>query len=247
MAADYSTGPVLHTDAGAIIATMPDFLKCYLDLWLLALIGALLVVLPGIDLTVTGWFHDPFEGFLYRDNGLIRFVYLAVPWLSRIVIAGLLVFLLLAWTLKRRAEYFLMYRKVALYLLVVALVGPMFLVNTVFKDHWGRARPSQVEQFGGDKQFTRAALPTDQCEKNCSFVSGHASVGFYFLALAYVWPRRRTLWLATGTALGLGIGFVRILQGGHFLSDVVFSGIVVYLTARGIHAFMYAGPAKSRT
>jgi lipid A 4'-phosphatase len=129
----------------------------------------------------------------------------------------------------------------------VAVTGPMLLVNGVFKDHWGRARPSQVVEFGGTQQFTRAALPADQCPKNCSFVSGHASVGFYFLALAFVWPRRRALWLAAGTALGLGVGLVRIVQGGHFLSDVLFAGIVVYLTARILHALMFRPPPASRT
>jgi len=246
MAADYSTGPVAGRGADAIIAAMPALLRCHLDLWLLALLGVLLVALPGLDLAVAGAFYDPSAGFLYKDNALVRFVYLAVPWVSRIVIVGLLVFLLLAWSFQRRQPFFLHHRKMALYLLVVALVGPMFFVNTVFKDQWGRARPAQIEQFGGTQQFTRAALPTDQCEKNCSFVSGHASVGFYFLALAFVWPRRRIAWLVTGTLLGLSIGFVRILQGGHFLSDVIFSGIVVYLTALGIHALMYPASVKSR-
>lgn len=223
---------------------MPDFLGRHLDLLLLGVIGILLVALPGIDLAVAGWFHDPFDGFFLKDHPLVRFVFLAVPWVSRTVIVGLLLFLLLAGIRHRRRKFFVRHRKTAGYLLLVALVGPMLLVNTVFKDQWGRARPSQIEQFGGDKHFTRAAVPADQCEKNCSFVSGHASVGFYFLTLAFVWPRRRARWLAVGTGLGLGIGLVRIVQGGHFLSDVVFAGIVVYLTARGLHALLY--PPRSK-
>ncbi len=223
---------------------MSGFPARHLDLLLLGAIGVLLVALPGIDLAVAGWFHDPFDGFFLKDQPLVRFVFLAVPWVSRIVIAGLLLFLLFAWIRHRHRKFFLRHRKIAGYLLLVALVGPMFLVNTVFKDNWGRARPSQIEQFGGDKQFTRAAVPADQCQKNCSFVSGHASVGFYFLTLAFVWPRRRALWLTLGTGLGFGIGLVRIVQGGHFLSDVVFSGIVVYLTARGLHALLYPPPSQ---
>ena len=31
--------------------------------------------------------------------------------------------------------------------------------------------------------------------------------------------------------LGAGIGWVRIAQGGHFLSDIVFSGLVVWGSA----------------
>jgi len=225
---------------------MPDWIRRSADLWLLAVIGVVLIAFPSIDLTVAGWFYDPFDGFVYKDEPFVRFVFLAVPWISRVVVAALIIYLLVAWTARRTDRRIVRYRPVVVYLLAVAVTGPMFLVNSVFKDQWGRARPSQVEQFGGNSQFTRAAVPADQCAKNCSFVSGHASVGFFFLALAFAWPRRRRLWLATGAALGLGIGFIRILQGGHFLSDVVFSGIVVYLTARGLHALMFP-PPRSRT
>ena len=224
---------------------MPALLCRHLDLLLLAVLGAVLVGFPQLDLAVSGWFYDPERGFWLKHNPFVQFVYDLVPWISRAVIAGLLLFLLAAWTFYRQRKFFVRQRRAALFLLLVAVTGPMLLVNGVFKDHWGRARPSQIVEFGGTQQFTRAALPADQCAKNCSFVSGHASVGFYFLALAFVWPRRHALWLAAGTALGLGVGLVRIVQGGHFFSDVLFAGIVVYLTARILHALMFP-PAESR-
>lgn len=224
---------------------MTALLRRHLDLFLLAAIGALLVIFPRLDLVVSGLFYDSIDGFFLRDNSFVRFVFLGVPWITRTVVVGLLLFLLAAWTFWRRRTFFSRQRHAALYLLLVMIIGPGLLVNTVFKDQWGRARPSQVEEFNGSKKFTRAAIPADQCEKNCSFVSGHASVGFFFLAFAYVWPRRRILWLTTGTGLGLGIGLVRILQGGHFFSDVIFCGIVVYLTARLLHALMFRSPEAS--
>jgi lipid A 4'-phosphatase len=217
---------------------MPALLRRHLDLLVLLLVGGLLVAWPQLDLTVSGWFYDPQAGFHLKQQPLVRFVYDLVPWMTRSVVVGLTLFLFAAWTFYRRRDFFVKQRRVSQYLLLVMIVGPGLLVNTVFKDHWGRARPSQVAEFGGSQQFTRAALPTDQCVKNCSFVSGHASVGFYFLALAFV-TRRRALWLALGTGLGLGVGLVRIMQGGHFLSDVVFSGIVVYLAARVLYALMF--------
>lgn len=226
---------------------MLPLLRRHLDLLVLLLVGGLLVAVPQLDLAVSGWFYDPFEGFYLKSHPLARFIYDLVPWVSRSVLAGLLAFLLLAWTLGRRRDLFLRYRRAALYLLLVAIVGPLLLVNGVFKEHWGRARPSQVVEFGGSKAFTRAAVPADQCEKNCSFVSGHASTGFYFLALAFVFVRRRRLWLAAGTAFGLGAGLVRIVQGGHFLSDVIFSGIVVYLTARALAAWLEPALESPRT
>lgn len=211
----------------------------HLDLLVLFVIGALLVAFPQLDLAIAGFFYDPFDGFYLRTNPFVRFVFKGVDYVTWTVGVGLVLFVVAAWTFWRHRDYCMRQRRAALYLLLVLIVGPGLLVNTLFKDQWGRARPSQVEQFGGEKQFTRAAIPTDQCEKNCSFVSGHASVGFFFLALAYVWPRRRILWLAVGTGLGLGIGLIRMTQGGHFFSDVIFCGIVVYLTARVLHALIF--------
>lgn len=220
---------------------MPALLR-HLVLILLVTGGMALMIFPAGDLWTAGLFYDPVQGFYLKQHPLNRFVYVTVEWISRIVVAGLLVFLLLAKTLRKFDAFFLAHRKAALYLLLVALIGPLFLVNSVFKDNWGRARPSQVVEFGGEKQFTRAALPADQCMKNCSFVSGHASTGFFFLAPAFVFAARRRLWLAIGTASGLGVGLVRMMQGGHFLSDVLFSGVVVYLSAWAIHAIMYRKP-----
>lgn len=218
---------------------MSTLFRQHLDLLVLFVIGALLVAFPQLDLAIAGFFYDPFDGFYLRTNPVVRFVFKSVDYVTWTIGVGLVLFVIAAWTFWRYRDYCLRQRRAALYLLLVLIVGPGLLVNTLFKDQWGRARPSQIEQFGGEKQFTRAAIPTDQCEKNCSFVSGHASVGFFFLAVAFVWPRRRILWLAVGTGMGLGIGFVRMLQGGHFFSDVIFCGIVVYLTARILHALMF--------
>lgn len=223
---------------------MSALLRRHFDLLLLATIGVLLVVFPQVDLRVSGWFYDPQTGFWLKDQPLVQFIYNLVPWVTRTVVIGLILFLLAAWTVYRRRDYFAQRRRTALYLLLVMAIGPGILVNTVFKDHWGRARPSQIIEFGGTKTFTPAAIPADQCPKNCSFVSGHASVGFYFLALAFVLPRRRALWLALGTTLGLGVGLVRIMQGGHFFSDVIFCGIIVYLTARALHTIMFPAPTS---
>lgn len=221
-------------------------LRRHLDILILATIAVLLVAYPQIDIVIADQFYRPSDGFYLRENPLVRLVFNSVPWITRGVVVSLVLFLLTAWTIWRRREFFSRQRRAALYLLLVMIIGPGLLVNTLFKDQWGRARPSQVQEFGGSRQFTRAAIPADQCEKNCSFVSGHASVGFYFLAFAFVWPRRRVLWLVTGTGLGLGIGLVRIMQGGHFFSDVIFCGIVVYLSARVLHAVMFRPAAGSR-
>jgi membrane-associated phospholipid phosphatase len=116
----------------------------------------------------------------------------------------------------------------------------------VLKDHWGRARPSQVTEFGGTKTFTPAPLPADQCERNCSFPAGHPAMGFYLLSMAFlVRDQRRRRW-AEAAAIGAGaaIGVVRLAQGGHFLSDVVFAGLLVAAVSWVLHRLVVPSPPR---
>jgi len=102
-------------------------------------------------------------------------------------------------------------------------LGPGLLVNSGFKDNWQRARPYQVENFGGAQQFTRAAVMTDQCNNNCSFVSGHVACGFFLASVMLVQRSRRVAWGIAGVVSGLTIGFARMADGAHWLSDVLWA------------------------
>jgi lipid A 4'-phosphatase len=136
-----------------------------------------------------------------------------------------------------------------IFLLATLAVGPGLVVNAVFKDHWGRARPRDVAEYGGTREFTPAFVVSDECDANCSFVSGHASIPFAFAALGLVWRRRRRLIYGGAAVFGGLVGLGRIAQGAHFLSDVIFSGILVfavaYLLAR--YVFRLAGPSGAGT
>lgn len=119
-----------------------------------------------------------------------------------------------------------------LVILATLIVGPGLVANVLLKDQMGRARPSQTEMFGGTKVFTPPLVATNQCEKNCSFVSGEASSMFaVFFGLAMVAGTRARALVAAGIALGSFAGLIRMSQGAHFLSDVVFAGIFMALTA----------------
>jgi lipid A 4'-phosphatase len=116
--------------------------------------------------------------------------------------------------------------------LATLVVGPGLVANVLLKDEIGRARPSQIERFGGSKAFTPALEMTNQCERNCSFVSGEASSMFaLFFGLAVVAGAGAPPLLALGLLMGGLAGLIRMAQGAHFLSDVVFAGIFMALTA----------------
>jgi len=194
----------------------------------LVLTAAIFLLFPGIDLRAAGLFYRADSGFFLAQWGPVRAIYAGVPYLTDAIVVGL-VALYLASLLRGRPIWRIDGRNAAFLLLVQAL-GPGLLVNTVLKDHWGRARPSQVTAFGGTQAFTPAPLPAASCTRNCSFPAGHPAIGFYLVSLAFLVRDQQRRRAATGAAVAAGavVGLARMAQGGHFLSDVVFSGFLVY-------------------
>jgi lipid A 4'-phosphatase len=119
-------------------------------------------------------------------------------------------------------------------------VGPGLVANLILKDQWGRPRPKHVAEFGGSKTFHPPILMSKQCPRNCSFVSGEASAMYIpFFAAAAMLPASAPVLVATGTVMGLAAGAVRIAQGGHFLSDVIFAGVFMALTVLAVRWLMF--------
>jgi lipid A 4'-phosphatase len=118
------------------------------------------------------------------------------------------------------------------FLAAMLALGPGLIINGVFKPHWQRPRPLQTRAFGGSQPFVPVwDLGADPQGK--SFPCGHASMGFYLLAPAFLCYQQRRwalAFVALGLAGGLLIGAGRIAQGAHYPSDVVWSGGMVYLS-----------------
>jgi lipid A 4'-phosphatase len=195
------------------------------------------VLAPGIDLRVSGLFYDSARGFYLNGAFWVQFFYRLIPPLTVAIALGLLA--LLAYNLIGRRALGPFNTRVVLFLLAALAVGPGLVVQTVFKDHWGRARPRDIVEFGGDKTFTPAFVISDQCDRNCSFVAGHPSVPFYLMAFALIARRRRYALFAGAITFGALVGLGRIVQGAHFLSDVVFSGIFVFLVVYLLFRFVF--------
>jgi lipid A 4'-phosphatase len=183
---------------------------------------------PGIDLWMSGLFFSPEAGFYLKDSWWAVAIYDSIPIIAISVGVGAL--LVLAVNLSRKRQAGPLSNRFLLFTLAALAIGPGLVVNAGFKDHWGRARPRDVTEFSGQKRFTPALQPTDQCGRNCSFVAGHPSVVFWLAALGFAAStrKRRIRIFLAAAALGLVAGFGRIVQGGHFLSDVIFSGLTVF-------------------
>lgn len=198
-------------------------------LLVLAIVAAAVFSLfPGIDLWVSGLFFDPTTGFHLKDSWWAVAIYESIPIIA--ITVGVAALALIAHNLIRKRQPGPLSNRFLLFVLAALAVGPGLVVNAGFKDNWGRARPRDVVEFSGDRTFTPALVPTDQCERNCSFVAGHPSVMFWLAALGFAFAagRRRNLVFLGAVILGSIAGLGRIVQGGHFLSDVVFSGLAVF-------------------
>lgn len=211
---------------------------------------------PGIDLSVSNLFYLDSKTFLFArgtTGGMLRDLLRLLFALACVAAAA--GFVMIAFFSRRLLG--LGFAAWA-YLALCVAIGPGLVANVIFKDHWGRARPVQIVEFGGSKQFTPAFTRSDQCERNCSFVSGEASnlfiIGFA-LALLTEPSRRRKMFRAAIAAGGFA-GLLRIGGGAHFVSDVVFAGIFMAFVARGLawllferleNQFADDGPLHRRT
>ena len=205
-----------------------NLLRRHADVLLACCIGAIFSAWPRLDLTLAEMFYFQEQGFRMGYAGWIRLIYVVVAKLWILALVWML--LLLCGFLPGFRTLLAPRRRWFAYLLAVLVLGPGLLVNTVLKDNWGRPRPLHLTQFGGTAHFTPMLLPSKQCKRNCSFVSGHAAAGFY--PMAGFWLTRRRRWLVGGIAFGSLVGFARMAMGAHFLSDVLFAGICVYFTCR---------------
>lgn len=125
-----------------------------------------------------------------------------------------------------------------------AILGPIVVVNVVLKANWGRARPRELEEFGGSLEFTPFWDWTNQCVSNCSFTSGEvAGISMLFIALAFLLSRpvRYAVFLIGVLTAGL-VSWMRIAMGGHFASDTVMSIILMTIVAAELYYAFYLTP-----
>lgn len=128
-----------------------------------------------------------------------------------------------------------LWRRRGVFLVMLLALGPGLLVNGILKKNWGRPRPRQIVEFGGSRQYQHPWQPDFDTGEGRSFPSGHGAAAFYLTAPFFIHrrsnPKLARRWLSVGLCFGLLMSFARIAQGGHFLSDVLWSWGLVHLTA----------------
>lgn len=193
------------------------------------LVMTVLLALTDADLRLAKLFYSLEKGWLWKDAQPWDFLYRygTIPPIA-LSISGLV--MAVYSFLSRKVIH---WRKAGIFLALLMIIGPGLVVNTVFKDHWGRPRPAEVEMFGGKEKY----LPVWErgiAGQDKSFPCGHASVGFFIFAplffLRKTSPKWAWIFLWIGTIYGVVMGIGRMVQGGHFATDVLWAGGMVYLT-----------------
>ncbi len=219
-----------------------------LVLGLLAFSTTMVFWLTELDIQVSSLFHDPGNPVLpwpHEHDTLWRLFYHGAPLFTGLYALGGVLVILLGIGIKRLHPW----RRPAALLLLTLILGPGLLVNMLFKENWGRPRPRQVEQLGGQQPYIPPLL-MNRAGNGKSFAAGHASVGFSLCFLWFLWrhKRPRLAWagLTSAIILGLLMGLGRIASGAHFLSDVLWAGYLTFFVGLMVHFFIL-GPPKPDT
>ena len=168
--------------------------------------SVLLAAFSDVDIRISRLFFE--NGFYLANQGWTRLMHDAVRYfilVSMISVVGIYVFN----RLSKRSLCAIDGRKVV-YLLLVLILGAGLIVNAGLKDSFGRARPRDIEEFGGGLAFTPAFVMSSACNSNCSF-------GF-----------------------GVMVSVSRIASGAHFFSDTVVSFFVMLIVADALHHHMFS-------
>lgn len=212
------------------------------------LILTFFIVQYGLDIYVQSLFYDVAGNWYLSDTPFFSLLYDYGEIPAWIFFIASLVLLLLSFVPNMRKNFlsekkfpkiflffknFKKYRRSCFFAILLMLIGPGLIVNAVLKEHMGRPRPREIVQFGGEHEFVEAWIP-GSAGQNSSFPSGHSSVAFYLFFPFFIFRHKKKMlanfFLILGVFYGSLMGLTRISQGGHFLSDVIWSGGLVYLS-----------------
>jgi membrane-associated PAP2 superfamily phosphatase len=222
------------------------FRQFLLDWPLLAASGLLLAVslvflaAPRLDLAFSGFFYRPEGGFGGERSAIffsVRKWGRVAEWAFALALAAPLLVKFLA-----PDSRLLVLPRAILFAFATFVLGPGLIVNGILKGLWGRARPEDITDFGGDASFSPVWWISDQCGRNCAFASGEAASAFWLVTLAFIVPRAWRLPIAAGTlAFAAAVSFTRVATGGHFVSDVLVAWLLTLLVAVAMHRIVLKG------
>lgn len=220
-------------------------------LWLIPILAMLAITpfTPALDMAIAKWtYHTNIAGDLSEVNSGfssnyffdIMYKYGCVPAQLTCGIATIL------FILSFYVSWLKQTRSIVLAISLCLIVGSGILTHQLFKETWGRPRPRHIIEFGGKQEFRPYFIPRLSAppEPSKSFPSGHSTCGFYFFFIYFLGRRYHSRiigisGLVFATVLGISLSMARIVQGGHFLSDILFAALLMWETAYFVDWFIF--------
>lgn len=202
----------------------------------LAVLAVFTVVfrLTNLDIAMERLFYTSEQGWFLAGSNPWQLLY-NYGNLPGVLLALVAIFALAIGFFSRRVSR---YRKIALFLVLLIVIGPGLITNALLKDQWGRPRPRQIEAFGGKETFLPVWVKGVAGARK-SFPSGHASVGYFLMAPFFFLRNTAKRWAYLLLLMGLGYGTLmgigRMIQGAHFASDIIWAWGVTYLTGLSLY------------
>lgn len=194
--------------------------------------AALAAHYSGLDERLQEAFYDPVAAtFPWRHSSSLELV--GHQLLKLVPIAAFLLVLLAA-AFAGSIAALRPWRSVLWCLAIALCLGPA--VVTQLKYVTAPPCPWDLRQYGGTAEAAASWFAASRTDAGRCLPSGHASAGFSLLALYFAgWAIGRPRWrwggLAVGVFAGALFGAIRMLQGAHFLSHVLWSAVVCWLVA----------------
>ena len=234
----------MNTVKGPIISYRHYWLPEAVVLTLLTLGTVVLFAVTDLDLvTIRPFYHPELERpWPVSNDPLWLLFYRSAPWITgSLAVAG--VSMLITGVMRERSRRLRLY---GIFILLCVILGPGLIINLVLKDHWGRARPRQLVEFGGSSEYSQPLVPFRASGK--SFPCGHCSVGYLYGIGWWVWrrshPRQAAVSLAAGLVMGTLQGIGRMTDGGHYLSDAAWAALIALGIAHVLYYYVLRIPAR---
>lgn len=211
--------------------------------WCLApavLLAALLLLeTSDIDRAVSRWFYDAgTHAFPLRHAFLFDTV--LHHWMKYVVIL-IAVLISAAWLYTYIFPELRSQRRRLLFLALALSLAP--LTVSALKLVTNRPCPWDFADYGGAIPYTHLFERSTPHARGQCFPAGHASTGFALLGFFFAahHARRRGLARAAlllGLAGGIVLGMGRVAQGAHFVSHVLWSGLVCWLVMLALYKLL---------
>lgn len=209
----------------------PSWRRELLILGIIALASTAVFWLTDLDIRFSALFHDALspDGPWPQAGEALWMALYAIDTHMTMVLAFVAAALMIAGSFPGADRRKILY---GLFIVLSVALGAGLLVNGVLKQHWGHPRPDEIADFGGSGRYAPpwAKRPSGEGE---SFPSGHAAIAFSYFVFYFILriPRPKLARACFWATIFLGglMGLARVIQGRHFLSDVLWAAYIPYL------------------